>query len=121
MSHPIIAVSIKTPAGVPEVTVQQVHDLHAGARLVDVRDLSEFTGELGHVPGSELVPLGALEHAAATWDKAQPLILICRSGNRSGRATLALQRLGFAEVVNMKGGMLAYNAAGLPVEGKNAR
>jgi rhodanese-related sulfurtransferase len=94
--------------------------MHAGARLIDVREVNEFTNELGHVPGAELVPLGTIEHAAKDWDKLAPLVMICRSGSRSGRVTQTLKRMGFKEVVNMKGGMLAYNKAGLPVEGKNA-
>jgi len=102
------------------VSPQQVSTMHAGARLIDVREINEFTAELGHIPGAELVPLGTIEHAAKDWDKLAPLVMICRSGGRSARATQTLKRLGFKEVVNMKGGMLAYNQAGLPVEGKNA-
>ncbi|MBK9037241.1 MAG: rhodanese-like domain-containing protein [Myxococcales bacterium] len=84
--------------------------------LVDVREPHEFTGELGHIAGSELVPLATVMDAARAWDRARDLILICRSGNRSGRAAEALVAAGFARVMNMTGGMLAYNAAGLPVE-----
>lgn len=119
MTHALINAAVVTPEGVPEVTPQQVQGMAEGARLIDVREVNEFTGELGHIPGAELVPLGTIEHAVKDWDKLAPLVMICRSGARSGRATQQLRQMGFAEVVNMKGGMLAYNAAGLTVEGKN--
>jgi len=86
-----------------------------GARLIDVREPGEFDAELGHIPGAELVPLAAVEGAAATWDHGTLLVMVCRSGARSGRAALALVRQGFQRVVNLDGGMIAYNAAGLPV------
>ena len=119
MTHALIAAAVPSPEGIPEVSPQQVQTMADGVRIVDVREVNEFTAELGHIPGAELVPLGTIEHAANEWDKLAPLVMVCRSGGRSGRATQTLKRMGFAEVVNMKGGMLAYNAAGLPVEGKN--
>ncbi len=119
MTHALIAAAVTTPDGVPEVTPQQVSTLAEGARIIDTREMSEFTGELGHIPGAELVPMGTIEHACKDWDKLAPLVLVCRSGSRSGRATQMLKRMGFIEVVNVKGGMVAYCRAGLPVEGKN--
>ena len=86
------------------------------ARLLDVREPDEFRGELGHIPGAELVPLATVSAAAAAWDREKPLIVICRSGGRSSRAAQALAAAGFRHVMNLSGGMLAYNAAGLPVE-----
>lgn len=119
MTHALIAAAVSTPDGIPEVTPEQVSSIGAGARIIDVREVNEFSGELGHIPGAELVPQGTLEHACKDWDKLAPLVLVCRSGNRSGRATHVLKRLGFVEVANLKGGMVAYNRAGLPVEGKS--
>ncbi len=102
-------------AGVPEVTCEWLAaNAHAG-RLVDVREPGEFDGELGHVPGAELVPLGAIEGVAERWDRASPLLLICRSGGRSGKAALALAARGFGKVASLRGGMLAWNALRLPV------
>lgn len=85
-------------------------------RLIDVREPHEYTGELGHIAGAELVPLATVLEASRAWAREQDVILICRSGARSGRAAEALVAAGFARVMNMAGGMLAYNAAGLPVE-----
>jgi rhodanese-related sulfurtransferase len=88
---------------------------HARARIIDVREPHELAGELGHLPGAELVPLATLEAAAAGWNRDQPLILVCRSGGRSARATTLLVALGFRGAINLRGGMLAVHAAGLPV------
>lgn len=96
----------------PEATAQA----RDAVRLVDVREPHEYTGELGHIPGSELVPLATVLDAARRWEPHRDLILICRSGARSGRAAEALVAAGFTRVMNMAGGMIAYNAAGLPVE-----
>ena len=104
------------PAGYHDIDPASVAAARADVRIVDVREPHEFTGELGHIPGSELVPLGQVEAAAASWDQEPELVLICRSGNRSGRAAAALAAKGFHRVMNMVGGMLAYNEAKLPVE-----
>jgi rhodanese-related sulfurtransferase len=89
---------------------------HTGARLVDVREPYEMHGALGRVPGSELVPLATLLAVAGGWDPDEELVLICRSGQRSARAAEALAARGFRRVMNLDGGMIAYAAAGLPVE-----
>ncbi|MBZ4420221.1 rhodanese-like domain-containing protein [Myxococcus sp. RHSTA-1-4] len=76
-------------------------------RRIDVREPDEYTGPLGHLPGAELVPLGTLEAASASWPREQPLLLICRSGARSARAAQALAQRGFRHLYNLAGGMLA--------------
>lgn len=87
-----------------------------GFRLVDVREPAEFTGELGHIPGAELVPLGAVMAQAVSWDKEEPLVLVCKAGGRSANAAHALTQLGFSKVMNLVGGMMSWNAAGKTVE-----
>jgi sulfur dioxygenase len=93
-----------------------LHGFAGEVAMVDVREPHEFTGELGHVAGSRLVPLATVLDAAHDWPRDEELVLICRSGNRSGRAAQALAGAGFTRVMNLAGGMLAWNAAGLPVE-----
>ncbi len=105
-----------TRGGYRDVSPADTIAARGAARLVDVREPHEYVGELGHVPGSELVPLAAVAAAASGWDRERDVILICRSGARSGRAAEAMVAAGFARVMNMAGGMLAYTAAGLPVE-----
>jgi rhodanese-related sulfurtransferase len=102
--------------GYKDVTPRQLYEGRRNERLVDVREPHEFDAELGHVPGSELVPLAALPAAAARWPRDADLVLICRSGGRSARAARALVELSFGRVMNLAGGLLAYNEAGLPVE-----
>ena len=85
-------------------------------RIIDVREASEFNGELGHIPGAELVPLAMIERAAREWAKDEPLVVVCRSGARSAKATETLVRLGFTSVFNLEGGTQGHVSAGLPVE-----
>lgn len=107
--------STTKPMAYREISPRAVFETMGTARLVDVREPHEFTGELGHVEGAELVPLGTLEAASKAWTRDEPLVMICRSGGRSGRAAEHLSAQGFTSVMNMVGGMLAWNDAGLPI------
>ena len=98
----------RTSLGVPEVTAAWVRDHQQEARLVDVREPEELEGPLGAIEGAELVPLGGLAETARDWDREEPLVLFCRSGNRSGKAALALEELGFKRLASMRGGMIAW-------------
>jgi len=85
-------------------------------RLVDVREPHELAGPLGHVEGVENIPLLSLLAQANKLDPKEPLVLICRSGRRSGEAAALLRDAGVATVASVEGGMLAYN---LEVLGKH--
>jgi rhodanese-related sulfurtransferase len=61
------------------------------------------------------VPFGIGAAVAVGGNRPQPLLLVCRSGGRSGRATAQLAQMGFTDVTNMAGGMLAWAASGLPM------
>jgi rhodanese-related sulfurtransferase len=104
------------PAGHRDVAVGDLSLPAIGFRIVDVREPSEFTGELGHIPGAVLVPLASVMAQAVTWNKEEPLVLVCKSGGRSGNAAQALSRAGFSKVMNLVGGMMAWNAAGKTIE-----
>lgn len=78
--------------------------------LLDVREPHEF--KEAHVPGSVLVSLGNLSTKMSTLPKDKPIVVICRSGNRSGAATNMLKRAGFPQVQNMKGGIIAWARTG---------
>lgn len=103
-------------AGYRDATVEDYACHRCEARIIDVREPSEYNGDLGHIPGAELVPLATVETVAADWDRDTELLIVCRSGARSGRAATALARMGFTKVMNLGGGMLAYNQRELPVE-----
>jgi rhodanese-related sulfurtransferase len=80
------------------------------ALLIDVREPQEWA--TGHAPQAEHLPLGLLTPEAVPQDR--PVIAICRSGNRSGKAADALAAAG-VRVHNLAGGMKAWAHAGLPV------
>lgn len=101
--------------GFAELSVSELCKSRFVGRVVDVRSACEFTGELGHVPGSELVPLSDISDEAEEWEREQPILLVCRSGARSMEAAKELARMGFRRLYNLVGGMLAYRAAGLPI------
>jgi len=104
-----------SPGGIPEVEPEWLAAHPDIGAIVDVREPNEFNAELGHVEGSVLVPLATVETAARAWDRTRPVVLVCRSGGRSGKAALALQAQGFSSVVSLRGGMLAWQARRLPV------
>jgi sulfur-carrier protein adenylyltransferase/sulfurtransferase len=88
----------------------------AGTTLIDVREQVEW--DAGHVAGALFIPRGVLAEQveAAVPDKGTPIVVYCRSGARSALGTQLLQQLGYTEVVNMAGGILAWEAAGLPID-----
>ena len=87
-----------------------------GVRIIDVREPHEYNGELGHVAGAQLVPLGTLPQQLQGWNKDETYLMVCKSGGRSGQAAAFLAKQGFQRVMNLAGGMLAWNALSLPVE-----
>ncbi|MBU3679372.1 MAG: rhodanese-like domain-containing protein [Candidatus Kapabacteria bacterium] len=76
--------------------------------LLDVRQPEEHAEK--SIPNSILIPLGELPMRMSELDafKDKELIVYCRSGNRSGQACMFLQMQGFANPVNLRGGMLAW-------------
>ena len=86
--------------------------------LVDVREEDEFNGELGHIKGAVRIPLKDLSERAGELEpyKSRNVVAICRVGVRSTTAAAILTGLGFEHVFNLKGGMLDWNDAHLPVE-----
>lgn len=74
--------------------------------LVDVREPDEWAE--GHVDGAVLVPLRTLGDAMRAWNTADAFVMMCRSGARSAEAVRQMQHAGFARVVSLAGGMLAW-------------
>lgn len=71
--------------------------------LLDVREPAEY--QAGHIKGAVLIPLGSLPERLNDIPKDKPVVVICRSGNRSGRATAFLLGQGYKNVENLAGGM----------------
>ena len=88
---------------------------HPEVRLLDVRTPAEFESE--HIAGAYNVPLDTLaEHGAEIRASvADPVVLVCRSGQRARRADEALRAAGMRNLHLLEGGMAAWVAAGLPV------
>ncbi len=103
-----------------DYTAQQVADLLAQrrVRLVDVREAYEY--DAGRIAGAEHIQLGELAAAAETLGGDRPIVFYCRSGGRSAMAAQAFARAGF-DAHNMLGGLLAWEAAGLPLEPEDGR
>ena len=86
------------------------------ALVVDVRDPGEYGA--GHILGAKNVPLSRLDDGELVKRKERPVIVYCDSGERAGKALSVLKKQGFARVVNLSGGIGAWQQAGLPVEKK---
>jgi rhodanese-related sulfurtransferase len=82
--------------------------------VLDVREPGEYAA--GHIPGALLIPLGELPDRLHEVPEEGPVVVVCRSGNRSGQALRFLRQQGFDNVHNMLGGMLAWQRAGYEVE-----
>ena len=103
-------------AGVGPVEAQDL--LRHGAVLIDVREQQEW--DAGHAPKARHHPLGSLATSMARLPEDRTLVVVCRSGHRSARATKMLASSGF-DVVNLTGGMTAWKAAGLPMVNRRGR
>ena len=103
-------------AGGPWVnTAQATHLINReDAVVVDVREPGEYGA--GHILGAKNLPLSRLNDAEVAKRKDRPLIVYCEGGDRSGKAIAALKQQGFTRVVNLSGGLRAWQQAGLPVE-----
>ena len=106
-----------TFGGIWEVQPQWLEENLNAAHILDVREIDEFEGPLGRIPGALLIPLGELAQRAEELDKAKPIVTVCRAGGRSAQATVILRRAGYTDVANLAGGMLRWRAQNYPVEG----
>jgi rhodanese-related sulfurtransferase len=98
----------------PEVTAADAKKLiDSGGAVIDVRTQVEY--EAGHIPAARHVPLADIQREAAGLGKDQPVILYCRSGNRSGPAAEAFAASGW-DAHSIEGGLLAWQEAGLELE-----
>ena len=106
-------------AGVTSVdTLEATRLINQDALVLDVREDKEFAA--GHIPKARHIPLGALANRLGELEKfkTKPIVVNCRSGQRSARACGILKKHGFEKAVNLTGGIMAWESANLPVEKK---
>lgn len=76
-------------------------------QVIDVREIHEFRD--GHLEGSQLIPLGTLPHRTHELDPYKPVVLVCRSGNRSKEACQILNLRGY-RAFSLRGGLINWHA-----------
>lgn len=95
---------------IPAVPAEQLSN---DAVMVDVREQHEW--DMGHAVNAVLIPMGELPARLGDLPEVDDsLVIMCRSGNRSGRVVQWLAAQGY-DVVNADGGMLAWQQAGKPM------
>lgn len=104
--------------GVNDVDVAAALQLinHKNAFVLDVREPSEYNN--GHLLNAKLLPLGKLKERMGELEKHRdkPMLVVCRSGNRSGTACAILAKNGYTQVYNLAGGVTAWQGSKLPLE-----
>lgn len=109
---------VRRTAGGPWVNVVQATQLinREDALVVDVREAGEY--DAGHILGARNFPLARLESGELGKRKNQPVIVYCDGGGRAQKAAALLRKQGYEKVVNLSGGLGAWQQAGLPLEKK---
>ena len=108
------AIDLSTlPDTIDPETVAAIKD-NPNVYVIDVREQWEY--DEGHIPGVTLVPMGEIPARMSEIPTDKEVIVTCRSGNRSGQVADFLRQQGYDNVHNMSGGIVAWEAAGLPVD-----
>jgi rhodanese-related sulfurtransferase len=109
---------VRRGAGGPSVGTLEATMLinQKDAVVIDVREPGEFAQS--HILNARNVPIGELTARIKELErfKERPVIVSCATGNRSGSAAALLRKNGFTNVVNLAGGVAAWQQAGLPTE-----
>lgn len=106
---------IAAPAGCRQIDSHQARELlsEQGALVIDVREPHEYAA--GRIPDAELIPLRQIAHKVDSIKQHgdRPIIISCRSGNRSEMACRFLRESGVANVYNLSGGVIGWLRADL--------
>ncbi|MBE9516749.1 MAG: rhodanese-like domain-containing protein [Proteobacteria bacterium] len=104
--------------GIKSVNASEAVQLvnHQNGVIVDVCEVAEH--QKGHIPGAINIPLSKFAARSGELEKhkAKPVVIVCRSGNRSSRAAITLRKKGFESVYNLSGGVAAWQRENLPME-----
>ena len=111
-----IALLASQTTGITSLSPAQTQaKIQQGAFLLDVRTQDEY--DQSHLQGSTLIPLDKLSGQLIQLPKGKDIVVICHSGARSLSAAILLQQNGFKRVSYLNGGLIAWQAAGFPVQG----
>jgi rhodanese-related sulfurtransferase len=99
-----------------DIAPEQVAELQreGTVQLVDVREPYEW--DAGHIPGTRHVALASVAGEAERIERDTPVVFVCRVGGRSTMAANAFRRAGY-DAYSLAGGVLAWEARGLPFDG----
>ncbi len=104
--------------GLKEVNTVEALQLinHKNALILDVRNEAEF--QSGHILNAKLIPLPNLSGRTGELERyrEQPIVVVCRSGQRSASACAMLGKKGFTQAYNLSGGVMAWQKSSLPLE-----
>lgn len=98
------------------IKVEQFDELKAqGYIVIDVRTAEEFSE--GHIQDAILINFydPNFKSKIGELDKNGKYLMFCRSGNRSGKAVLLMNQMGFKDVLNIAGGIITWQRAGKPL------
>lgn len=112
--HSLVGESLRGYSSVsPTESTQMIN--RDDALIIDVRESNEYS--TGHIINSVHIPLSGLKSRLKELEKhkTQKVILACRSGHRSSQACATLKKEGFEQVFNLRGGVMAWDSANLPL------
>jgi rhodanese-related sulfurtransferase len=100
------------------VTFKKFIEEKQGRQILDVRTPGETAS--GIIPGAIEMDISAANFPSSLddLDKSKPVLVYCRSGNRSGQAMRQMSAMGFKEVYNLNGGIMAWSGSGQPLAQK---
>lgn len=106
----------KIGSGTPgNISVEEAYSMYQeGAFFLDVRETSEWNEY--HAPGTTHIPLDDLAARIHELPKDRPIVVVCRSGNRSKKGRDILLEAGFTQVTSMDGGLNEWRSLGYPIE-----
>jgi len=102
----------------PSISAAELHaqrESGAAPVVIDVRTPEEFAS--GHIPGATNIPFDQVAQRIAEIEAPQGVALYCMVGPRARKGESALLAAGYEKVFHLEGGLAAWQAAGLPVEG----
>ena len=102
----------RSPSGAPLLSPEFVAAQGRAVRLVDVREASELTDAVGHVPGADWIPFDDVKTIADRLHRDAPVVLIARGDERAMKAAKLLEDRGMRMVAAMMGGMVAWKGQG---------